>query len=97
LGPNALPATAATPALTPADLAAAVGLASPARGAPRPPGAAGLALRGARSLARGGDPAGADALAAAAGMTVDRALAALLELEIAGHLRRLPDGRYVPT
>jgi len=98
LGPNALLADGATPALTPADLAAAVGLAvaGPGRPAPRPE-PPGLAPE-ARALWRAaGDPAGADALAAAAGMTVDRALAALLELEIAGHLRRLPDGRYVPT
>jgi DNA processing protein len=99
LGPNALLADGAAPALTPADLAAAVGLAGGDPHGPEPrPEPSGLGPD-ARALWRAAavGPAGAEGLAAAAGLAVDRALAALLELEIAGHLRRLPDARYVPT
>ncbi len=111
LGPNALISDGATPALTPRDLLDAVGLPADSRGAtPERPDAAaasgressaaepppGLAAP-ARVLweAAGSGPASAEALAARAGMPVERALAALLELEITGHLRRSADARYV--
>jgi len=99
LGPNALLADGAAPALTPADLAAALGLAGRGGGSPAPvPEPAGLA-GAARALwrAAAAGPESAEALAAAAGLPVERALAALLELEIAGHVRRLPDARYAPA
>jgi DNA processing protein len=108
LGPNALLADGAAPALTPGDLLDAIGLPSPGRDALRaPPGetahdspstapVAGLG-DAARALweAAGTGSAGAETLAARAGLPVEQALSALLELEIAGRLRRSADARYV--
>ncbi|HSM15259.1 MAG TPA: hypothetical protein VLA66_14420, partial [Thermoanaerobaculia bacterium] len=47
-------------------------------------------------LAAAAGPAPAEALAARAGLPIDRALAHLLTLELSGHLRRAPDGTYAP-
>ena len=99
LGPNALLADGAAPALAPGDVAAALGLAGDREPRPVPSAEpAGLAPA-ARALwrAAAGGAASAEELAAAAGLAIDRALAALLELELAGHLRRSPDARYAPA
>lgn len=97
VGPNLLIADGAAPALSAADLADALGLevraAAPLEREP-PRGLAGDAL--ALWRAAGDQAAPAEALAARTGLAIDRALARLLELEIAGHLRRGPDGRYAP-
>lgn len=97
VGPNLLIADGATPALSAADLAHAVGLEVRAvtpleRDAPR--GLAGDALALWRAAVD--DAALPETLAARTGLSIERALARLLELEIAGHLRRAPDGRYAP-
>jgi len=97
VGPNLLIADGAAPALAPADLAHALGLEVRAttpleREAPRGLAADALALW----RAADDQPAPAEALAARAGLAIDRALARLLELEISGHLRRGADGRYAP-
>ena len=99
LGTNRLIADGARPALEPADVLEAIGL--PAnRGAPRP----GIddvpaALHGERHalwlLAREHrEPA--EALAARSGIPIEKTLAVLLELELGGHLRRVPGGAYEP-
>lgn len=99
LGPNALIADGATPALSPGDLLDAIGLARPAAGtaAPsaEPPGLAGAA----RDLWRAAAdrPSTAEELAIAVGLPIARALTLLLELELAARLRRHPDGRYAPV
>jgi DNA processing protein len=97
LGTNALIADGATPALTPDDLLAAAGLelrldAAPPPGAPPELAGDGRALW----LAAADEPRPAEALAAAADLPVERALAGLLELELGGWLRRAIDGRYLP-
>lgn len=99
LGPNALLADGAAPALTPGDLLGALGL-ERSTGADElpiqePAGLTGLA----RTLWRAAAdrPATAEELAATGGETVARTLAVLLDLELAGHLRRQPDGRYAPV
>ena len=101
LGPNALLADGAAPALVPADLLDAIGLErapagstrGPAPGGPPP----GLDADGRALWTAAADEArAAEALAAAAGLAIERALVALLSLELGGHLRRFPDGRYGP-
>lgn len=97
LGPNALLADGAAPALGPRDLLAAIGLDPDRAGAPPLAGAAprGLATQAlALWRAAADEPAVAEALAARAGVSIERALAVLLELELAGHLARGADGRY---
>jgi len=103
LGPNALIADGAAPVLTPNDLLDAIGLGElgatsnsrPPSAAPEPPPGLAPAAR-ALWLAAAADPAPAETLAARAGLSIDRALATLLELELAAHLRRSPDGSYGP-
>ena len=100
MGPNALIADGAAPALAPEDLLEAIGLA-PAGAARRPHAApplpAGLSPA-ARALAEVADPAqplAPEELAARAGLPIDVALGALLELELASVVRRLPGGLLV--
>jgi DNA processing protein len=93
LGTNALIADGARPALDPRDVLEAIGL-EPVPGArarePRGLAAEALALwRAARE-----SPGACDRLAERAGLAVERALVAALELELAGHLRRRADGVY---
>lgn len=98
-GTNALIADGARPALEPRDVLEAIGLdvgpaASAARATVEPSGLSGderVLWRAARD-----GPGAADALAARAELAVDRALVALLALELAGHLRRGADGVYAP-
>ena len=98
LGTNALVADGARPLLDPADVLEALGLEPPARKGfpgtqPREP--AGLDADAQtlwRACSEGS--ANAEALAARAGVDADRALAALLALELGGYLRRAHDGRY---
>lgn len=97
LGPNALLADGAAPALSPGDLAAALGLERPEERRGEGPGRAPAGLAGgalALWTAAADGPAPADQLAARAGLAVDRALALALELELGGRLRRGADGRY---
>ena len=100
LGPNALLADGAAPALAPGDLLEAIGLESgraPRRAAVAIPLPAGLTPP-ARALAAAVDPvapAAAEELAARAGLAIDVALGALLELELTGVVRRLPGGGLV--
>jgi DNA processing protein len=98
LGTNALLGAGAAPALGPADLLERLGL-DAAPGRPPAPAAPPAGLAGtARALwLAAAEPAAAEALAARAAVAIDRALAALLELEIEGHVRRLADARYVRT
>lgn len=98
LGTNALLADGATPALTPDDLLAAAGVERRGESGPAP-GAPPAVLAGdgrALWLAAADEPRPAEALATAADLPVERALAALLELELGGWLRRAADGRYAP-
>lgn len=99
LGPNALLADGAAPALCPRDLADALGLSPAPRreaalGGP-PPGLAGELLALWQAAAE--EPATAEGLAVRTTLPIDRALARLLELEITGHLHRAADGRYAPA
>jgi DNA processing protein len=97
LGPNALLADGAAPALTPGDLAAALGLELPEERRPAAPPSAPSGLGDAALAlwtAAAAEPASADELAARAGLAVERALVVALELELSGHLRRGADGRY---
>jgi DNA processing protein len=96
LGTNQLIADGARPALDPRDVLEAIGLADATpRGSlvtAEPAGLAAVELalwRAARDR-----PAAAEALAARCELAIDRALVALLELELAGHLRRGHDGTY---
>lgn len=100
VGTNALLADGAAPALSPDDLLDSLASARDAGGPPQleelalPPGVgeAGRALAAAADPQR---PASAEELAARAGLPVERTLALLLELELAGVLRRLPGGVLV--
>ncbi len=100
VGTNALIADGAAPALGPEDLLEPLGLAAPAagrRGSAPPPLPPGLSAS-ARALAASAEserPAAPEELAARAGIAIDVALGALLELELAGVLRRLPGGGLV--
>lgn len=104
VGTNALLADGAAPALSPEDLLPLLGLADPPSGSlaspiadvPLPPGLGGVG----RALVDAADPqrpATADALAARAGVPIEQALAALLELELAGVLQRQPGGALLRT
>ncbi len=98
-GPNALLRDGALPALHPDDIVGALPRAEqerlrPARVEPapaieRPAGPGGALLA---ALADG--PAGAEELAHATRLPIDQTLSLLLELELAGHLRRSPGGLY---
>jgi len=97
LGPNQLIADGARPLLDPRDVLDAI--------APHSPRPADLGLDepaglddAARTLWRAAvdSPAVAETLAARCGLTADAALSALLSMELAGHLRRAPDGVYRP-
>jgi len=99
VGTNALLADGAAPALHPDDLLPALGLADPPERAPASPEVDVPLPRGAdadaRALVAVADPRvgrSPEALAALAGLSVERALALLLELELAGALRRQPGG-----
>lgn len=110
LGTNALLAEGARPALDPRDLLEAIavepsrrrdasaplslgmGAQPPIRLGAQPPALTGDAR--ALWLAAEGESATAETLAELTALSVDRALATLLELELTGALRRLPDGRY---
>ncbi len=97
VGTNALLADGAAPALAPEDLLAALGLEGGARTRPVSPLPAGLSPP-ARRLAEAAEPGRQTApeeLAARAGLAIEVALGALLELELAGALRRLPGGLLV--
>ena len=100
MGPNALLADGAAPALAPGDLLEAIGLA-PGRAPRRPPVAPALPpglAPAARALAQVADseqPLAPEELAGRAALAIDVALGALLELELAGVLRRLPGGGLV--
>jgi DNA processing protein len=96
VGTNALLADGAEPAISPRDLLErlARGGAPSGRAPVEPAGlaAAALALWRASAADRGAAP---EELAAAAGLPIDAALGWMLELELAGHLRRLPGGLLV--
>lgn len=95
-GANRLVADGATPLLGIDDVLAAIGLADGGRApgpARREPGGLGAEeLRVWRALADA--PTDADGLSAATGLAVDRLLSLLLDLELAGHVRRDAAGRY---
>lgn len=99
VGTNALLADGAAPALHPDDLLPLLGLADPPPRSPASP-AVDVAVpptlgEDARALVAVADPrqgATAEVLAARAGLPVERTLALLLELELAGALRRHPGG-----
>jgi DNA processing protein len=99
LGTNRLLADGARPALEPADVFEAISLPARPRGSAarelEPPPALGGERR-ALWLAARVSPAPPEALAARAGVAIERALALLLELELAGQLRRAADGAYEP-
>ncbi len=100
VGTNALLADGAAPALSPDDLLAPLGLAAPAggrRAANPPPLPAGLSAsaRALAGVAEAARPEPPEQLAARAGVAIEIALGALLELELAGVLRRLPGGLLV--
>ena len=78
-GTNALLKVGATPLTSAADVLCLLGLELPSPARPPPDGAAGAVL----TLLREG-PADADGLARRAGLTADRAAAALVELELGG-------------
>lgn len=97
-GPNALVRDGALPALHPADLLDALPSVDRERLRPAPSetaatsppaGPAGAVLA---ALLEG--PTSAEELATATRLPIDRLLALLLELELAGRLRRAPGGRY---
>jgi DNA processing protein len=95
-GTNSLIADGARPALDPRDVLEAIGLdagrAAPTGAVAEPAGlddAERALWRAAREA-----PGAAEALAARAALAIDRALVALLSLELAGHLRRGVDGVY---
>jgi DNA processing protein len=106
LGTNALLADGARPALDPRDVLEAIGLATPddVRGVPADAGRADdeRSLAGASAEAQAlwraarEAAAGAEELALRAAIPAGRALAALIELELLGILRRGADGRYEP-
>ena len=97
LGTNALLADGAIPALDPRDVLEAIGFDGSASAGDRcataaPDGLDGVPLalwRAARE-----EPSSCERLAARAGVAVEKALVVALELELAGRLRRAPDGRY---
>ncbi|HEX7091634.1 MAG TPA: DNA-processing protein DprA [Longimicrobiales bacterium] len=103
IGTNALLRDGATPAIEVRDILEAVGLgelarraaAEDAEGGERPPPPVGLSPI-ARALweALGHDPMHVDELADACGAPPSVLLGALLELELAGHARQVPGGRY---
>jgi DNA processing protein len=83
---------------TAADVLEELGLPPPPGLAARPPGAGAAAARHAALLAAlGHDPAGADTLAARAGLDVGAVVGQLLELELAGLVERLPGGAFQRT
>jgi DNA processing protein len=99
LGPNALIRDGATPALHPRDLLDGLPLglegervALPPESAP-PASLPGLPGHLLRELSKGQE-AGPEALAEATGESLDQVLGALLELELSGHIRRLPGPAY---
>ncbi|HEX9799527.1 MAG TPA: DNA-processing protein DprA [Thermoanaerobaculia bacterium] len=96
LGTNRLIADGARPALDPGDVLEALGRAAPVAPAPLPAAEPAGLDESERALwrAAGAAPGVAEALAARCEMAVERALVALLALELAGHLVRRLDGSY---
>jgi len=95
LGTNSLIADGARPLLDPRDAIEAIGLgvaSDPDDARREPAGVSGDALALWRA-ARDGEAA-VEELARRADVDVERSLAVLLQLELAGHLRRSPEGRY---
>lgn len=89
VGPNTLIRVGARPLLTPRDLFEAIGV--------HPPAARERPQAGDCSWITDGEAMTVDEIAARAGLTVAEVAARVLELELAGDLRRLEDGRYTRT
>lgn len=93
MGPNALLADGARPALHPRDVLAALALDAPEGAPDKPPPLPGLGARLWEALPQGAT-FGADELAARCAAPIDAVLAELLELELAGWIARLPGPLY---
>jgi DNA processing protein len=89
VGPNTLIRVGARPLLTPRDLFEAIGV--------QPPAAVKNPRAVESSWITDGEAVTVDEIAARAGLTVAEVAARVLELELAGDLRRLEDGRYTRT
>jgi DNA processing protein len=89
VGPNTLLKLGARPLLTPRDLLDELGVPAAATAA-----AAAGNDGGVLAVLRGGEALAVDDLAERTRAEVPRLLAELLELELAGHVERQPDGRY---
>jgi len=94
LGPNQLIADGARPALDPRDVLEAIAPRLAAESRPAAAEPAGLPSPELALWRVAESPASAEALAARCELPVETALAALLGLELAGHLGRSPDGVY---
>jgi len=86
VGPNTLLRVGARPLLTPRDLFDAIGVEAPVRNT--------VAVEGAESWLVEGEAMTLDEIVGRAGATLGEVTAGLLELELAGKIRRLSDGRY---
>jgi DNA processing protein len=93
MGPNALLADGARPALHPRDVLAALAIDVPEGAPDAPPPLPGLGSRLWEALPQGATY-GADELAARCAAPIDAVLAELLELELAGWIARLPGPVY---